>query len=257
LLEGAARESPELKVPAIPVQVNAFPDNLHPFRSSPPVDLPREKDEGAHTHEAGRDKSKAGPDSSGELLFSRLPVLGQLANTYILLEARDGLLLIDQHAAHERIVYDRLSSASVREPAQRLARSVVLDFMPREAAVLRRWIAPLLEIGFEIEPFGGESFVVHAVPAVLGGHSPDILIRELLQATHEEDDIPRLDILANLAKTVACHSAIRAGQKLKPEEVRYLLESLDRTKIPDTCPHGRPLWFKLTHGDIARFFQRT
>jgi len=99
--------------------------------------------------------------------------------------------------------------------------------------------------------------VIHAIPAVLSDYSPEDLIREMLKNTHEDESEPRLDLMASLAKTTACHGAIRAGQRLRPEEVRHLLESLDRLKIAATCPHGRPLWFKLTHAEIARFFQRT
>lgn len=194
---------------------------------------------------------------SGLPSFSKLPVVGQIADSYLLLEAPDGLIIIDQHAAHERIIYDRLTSASRgREPSQRLTQSIVLDFLPREAAMLRRWIDRLSELGFEMEPFGGESFVIYAVPAALGEYSPDLLIGEMLKASHEDEDAPRLDILAGLAKTAACHSAIRAGQKLRLEEIRSLLASLDATPNPSTCPHGRPLWHKLTREEIGRFFQR-
>lgn len=195
--------------------------------------------------------------SATSLSFSSLPVLGQLANAYILLEAPDGLVFLDQHAAHERILYDRLASDGSREPAQRLTQSAVLDLLPREAATLRRWLDRLSAIGFEIEPFGGDSFVIHAVPAALGDRSPESLIREMLQHAFEEEDSPRSDILSRLAKTAACHSAVRAGQRLLIEEIRALLERLDRTPVSATCPHGRPLWFKLTHAEIARMFHRT
>ena len=189
--------------------------------------------------------------------FSRLPVIGQLANCYVLLESEDGLIIIDQHAAHERVVYDQLASQSSGVAGQRLARSAVLDLLPREAGVLRRWLDQLSGTGFEIESFGGDSFVIHAVPAVLGDYSPEELIRDLLNTTHEEENDPRLDLMTRLSKTVACHKAIRAGQKLHPEEIKYLLRSLDRLAIPATCPHGRPVWHKITRGEIARFFQRT
>jgi DNA mismatch repair protein MutL len=123
--------------------------------------------------------------------------------------------------------------------------------------MLRRWISHLSDMGFGIEAFGGNSFVIHSVPAVLSDYPPEPLIRDLLETAHEEDTAPRLSIMAALAKTAACHSAIRAGQKLRPEEIRHLLETLDRTLIPATCPHGRPLWFKLTNAEIARMFHRT
>jgi DNA mismatch repair protein MutL len=193
----------------------------------------------------------------GQPAFSRLSYLGQLAESYLLLEAEDGLIIIDQHAAHERIIYDRLSSGSSREPAQRLVRSVVVELLPREGAKLRRWIGHLQNLGFEVEPFGGDAFVVHAVPAILGDCSPEALIRDLLEGASEDEQAPQWSLLHELAKTAACHRAIRANQRLLGDEVRHLLETLDRTQIAATCPHGRPLWFKLTCDEIARLFHRT
>jgi DNA mismatch repair protein MutL len=189
--------------------------------------------------------------------FSRLSYLGQLAESYLLLEAEDGLIIIDQHAAHERILYDGLSSGSSREPAQRLVRSAVIELLPREAAKLRRWISPLQNLGFEVEPFGGDAFVVHSVPAILGDCSPEALLRDLLEGASEDEQTPQWSLLCELAKTAACHRAIRANQRLLGHEVRHLLETLDRTRIAATCPHGRPLWLKLTHDEIARLFHRT
>ena len=192
----------------------------------------------------------------GEILLSRLPVIGQLANSYILLEAPDGLILVDQHAAHERILFNRLSSLPVREAGQRLARSVVLELFPRDAVVLRRWIGHLGELGFDIEPFGGDSFVIQSVPAALGDIPPDRLIREMIESAHEDENAPRSEFLAHLAKTAACHSAVRAGQRLRPEEIRHLLIMLDRTQSAATCPHGRPVLHRMTLSQIARFFSQ-
>lgn len=228
----------------IATQVSAFPH--------PALVQPQETTGEGVVDTAGQlDFSSPGPG------FSRLPLIGQLGNAYVLLEAPDGLVLIDQHAAHERILYDRLSSGTESVSSQRLLRSVVLQLLPREAAKLRRWMDELGRIGFEIESFGGDSFVIAAVPAVLTGCPPDILIREMLDDAHEDDKTPRWNLMANLVKTAACHSAVRAGQKLKPDEIRFLLEDLDKTAMPATCPHGRPLWLKLTHADIARLFHRT
>lgn len=193
----------------------------------------------------------------GEPLLSRLPVIGQLANTYVLLEAPDGLILVDQHAAHERIIFNRLASLPVKEAGQRLTRSVVLELFPREAAVLRRWIGHLGELGFDIESFGGDSFVIQAVPAALSDSPPEKLIREMIESSHEEENTPRSELLAGLAKTAACHGAVRAGQRLKPEEIRQLLLQLDRTPTSATCPHGRPVLYRMTLSRIARLFQRT
>lgn len=191
-------------------------------------------------------------------LFSQLPVTGQLINAYILLQAPDGLIFIDQHAAHERILFDRLA---VQEAApggsQRLSQPVVVDLLPLEAAALKKSLQPLQEIGFQIEPFGGDSFVVHALPAPLDRVPPDRLICDLLAGSNLNESTPKLELLASLAKTAACHRAVRAGQKLPPGEIQSLLKQLDQARISSTCPHGRPLWWKLSYAEIERIFQRT
>jgi len=197
------------------------------------------------------------PMLSGQPSFSRLPFLGQLAESYLLLEAEDGLIIIDQHAAHERILYDRLAAASSREPAQRLGQSVVVELLPREAAKLRHWLGELARLGFDIESFGGDAFVIQSVPAVLGDCAPEGLLRDLLESASEDEQSPQGSLLSDLVKTAACHRAIKANQRLLIEEVRHLLQTLDQTRIAASCPHGRPLWLKLSHAEIARMFRRT
>ena len=210
-------------------------------------------------HEAeGAAPGPAPPDRTADPPFSTLPVIGRAANAYILLEAPDGVIFIDQHAAHERILFDALTGAAAgAEPAQRLLRPVVLDLLPGEAARLRRLTGELAGLGFDVEPFGGDSFVIHSVPSALAGLPPETLLREALESVPESSRTPGSELLAGLSRSAACHRAVRAGQRLEDQEVRRLLESLDRTRISATCPHGRPLWFKLTLSEIARSFHRT
>lgn len=249
-LEDVLLRQIEKNPPSAPSQVGLFP----PLPPRPPLSL---GDGGSRGESAAVGLDAGEAVFPQEIFFSRLPVLGQLANSYILLEAPDGLVLVDQHAAHERILYDQLASDAAGEAGQRLLQSVVLNLFPREAVMMKRWLDSLREIGFEIEPFGGDSFVIHSVPAALGACSPEVLLRSLLETAHEDEKAPRWDLLAGLAKSASCHGAIRAGQKLKPEEIRHLLETLDKTAIASTCPHGRPLWFKLSLDEIARLFHRT
>ncbi len=189
--------------------------------------------------------------------FSSLKILGQLACAYIVLEAPDGLILIDQHAAHERITSERLVHGSGSSGSQRLAPPVVLDLPPLEADALSHWIPELRTLGFEVEPFGGGSFVIHAMPAVLKHADPARLIRRLAERTPAEERTPRVERLEQLAYTAACHASVRAGQRLTEEEMRQLLKDLDAIRLSATCPHGRPLWWKITLDQIQRFFQRT
>jgi DNA mismatch repair protein MutL len=199
-------------------------------------------------------------DLSEEIAFAALPILGQLASSYILLEAPDGLIIIDQHAAHERILYERLHRASWAsvEARQKLAHGVVLELLPRQAALLQQWIEPLAELGYEIAAFGGDSFALHAVPASLAAHHPVELLRDLVDTAVGETGMPtRAGLIDVLAKNAACRQAVKARQKLKREEILELLRDLDQSLRSSTCPHGRPLWWKLTHTEIARFFQRS
>ncbi len=230
-----------------PPKQTGFPETVAPLRRPDPTPMGIPD---VHT-DALRE------DSPRDQRLSRLPVLGQLANTYLLLEAPDGLILVDQHAAHERILFEALSARTGSRPSQRLLRSVVLNLLPMEALKLRRWMERLTEIGFDIEPFGGDAFVIQAVPVALSHRPPEVLIRELLDTTHEEEDRPNWDLVANLAKRAACHEAVKAGDRLHPETIRHLLESLDQTDVAATCPHGRPVWVKLSQRDIERLFLRS
>ena len=198
--------------------------------------------------------------TSEVISFADLPILGQLATSYILLESPDGLIIIDQHAAHERVLYERLHQGCDHGgiARQRLASSIIVEFRPKQAALLRGWIEPLAELGYEVAPFGGNSFSVQAVPAVLADHQPVELLRDLVESAQEEDGNPsQRALLDGLAKQAACRQSVKARQKLTREEMLQLLKDLDRTLLSTTCPHGRPLWWKLTHGDIARFFHRS
>jgi DNA mismatch repair protein MutL len=248
------RESQEV-LSAVPALVTPEPSPPEPLRPVAPSISP---DDGPLHQQHFFDPSESGATETGSTRFSRLKILGQLADAYILLEAPDGLVLIDQHAAHERIVYDRLVDLETgRPPSQRLLRPEVVEFLPVEAARLRRHLPQLEAMGFEVEPFGGDAFVIQAIPAALSRVAPAALLRSVVETETEERGLETPDPAAALSKTVACHGAVRAGQPLTPEEIRKLLQDLDRTRVSATCPHGRPLWWKLTLKEIARLFART
>ncbi len=236
---GPPAEGPKaVPSPPIPVQASVF---------EPPARF--EEDAGA--------TDEATPPIREDPLFSRLPVIGQLGSAYILLESPEGLVLIDQHAAHERILFDRMAGTPEGKASQRLLQPAVVDFFPREADTIKQRAELLQEIGFDIEPFGGNSFVIHSVPAALSSIPPGALLREIVEGDMEDREIPKIALIAALAKAAACRGAIKAGQKLRNEEIRELLKDLDNTGMSATCPHGRPLWWKLTFKEIARFFHRT
>jgi DNA mismatch repair protein MutL len=193
---------------------------------------------------------------AGAFAYSSLNLIGQLANSFILLEAPDGLVLIDQHAAHERIVFNSLSKKKTKA-AQLLARPAVVDLLPKEAVMLKGLIPSLSDLGFEIEPFGGSSFAVHAVPASLSEFKPEQILRDYLRYAEEECPANEGEILLGLARVASCHGSVRAGHRLKTEEMKHLLEMLDSIDTPFTCPHGRPLSYTLTYEQIFRFFKRS
>jgi DNA mismatch repair protein MutL len=188
--------------------------------------------------------------------FSNLNLIGQLANSFILLEAPDGLIIIDQHAAHERIVFNGLSKKA-STASQILTRPAIIDLMPKEAVLLKGILPSLREIGFDMEPFGGTSFAVHALPAILSGINPEEIIRDYLRYAEEECPATEGEILLGIARAASCHGSVRAGRRLKTEEIKSLLAMLDSADAPFTCPHGRPLSYKLTYEQIYRFFKRS
>ncbi len=188
--------------------------------------------------------------------FSGLNLIGRLGNSFLLLQSSEGLVIVDQHAAHERIMFNSLSARKTKA-GQLLTRPAVVDLMPGEAVLLERLLPSLSALGFEIEPFGGGSFAIHSAPACLSAVSPEEILRDYLRHAEEECPATEGEIMLGLAKTASCHASVRAGQKLELEEIRSLLEGLDSIETPFTCPHGRPISHTLTYEQIFRLFKRT
>jgi DNA mismatch repair protein MutL len=185
-----------------------------------------------------------------------LRVLGQLDNSYIIAEGPDGLYLIDQHAAHERVQFEKIErQRSQRQiEVQGMLEPMTLEVSPRQEAELRSCYQDLAEFGFAIEPFGDRTFLVRAVPALLHDKDWAGMLRELLDSLSEGD---KGDWAENVAKSMACHSAIRAGQTLADDEMRELVRQLEQSATPHTCPHGRPTMIHLSSGQLKREFGRT
>jgi len=185
-----------------------------------------------------------------------LRVLGQLANTYIIAEGPDGLYLIDQHAAHERILYDRISAqwAQKEVEVQGLLQPITIEFSPREEETLRASKEFLAEFGFTIEPFGNRSYVIRAIPALMAKANIIEIISALLDnLASKESPHPWEE---KIAQSLACHGAIRAGQQLSDEEMRELIRQLEQTKQPRSCPHGRPTMIHLSSHQLEKEFGR-
>ena len=191
--------------------------------------------------------------------FSSMRVLGQLHNTYILCESDTGLVLIDQHAAHERIYFEQLkrSHADHQSAAQKLLVPETIELNFSEAETLGRMAADLTSLGLEIEPFGKNTFVIKSVPALLSGRDVKPLIHEIVEKAAAEGYSPGLkDALDQCRMVMACHGALRANQALSQEQIRKLLEQLDACENPSHCPHGRPTWIRWDLATLEKSFKR-
>lgn len=186
---------------------------------------------------------------------------GQVARTYIVAEADDGLVLVDQHAAHERLVLERLRAAGAGQgdaPAQALLLPEVVDLDEPDCDRIEEAADALARFGLVIERFGPGAVLVRAVPAVLGKGDPHALVRDVA------DDLARNGTSLLLGEridlvlaTMACHGSVRAGRALSVAEMNALLREMEATPRSGQCNHGRPTWIKLAHGDIEKLFGRS
>ncbi|MEW5722543.1 MAG: DNA mismatch repair endonuclease MutL [Thermodesulfobacteriota bacterium] len=185
--------------------------------------------------------------------------VGQLYRSYILAQGRDGLYIVDQHAAHERVLYERLKAdlAQGRLPGQALLLPETLELPPTKAVLLEELLGELDRFGFDLAPFGDHTFVLRAVPAVLAGQDARRVIGEITDRARETRPAEGLAWFEEaLLSSLACHGALKAGRTLSLEEMGRLLEDLGRTKVPTHCPHGRPLVFRLDRREIEKRFKR-
>ena len=188
-----------------------------------------------------------------------LRVIGQLLNTYVLCEGQQGLVLIDQHAAHERVYYEQLLSHTRNDNprVQQLLVPETIEVGNQEAQILSELCGGLAEAGLIIEPFGGTTFIVTAVPLLLEGASVAPLIIEMVEkaASIGVVDGPTL-LLDACLKVMACHGAIRAHQSLTAQHLEALLKQLAACDNPAHCPHGRPTWITLSVNELEKRFGR-
>ena len=191
--------------------------------------------------------------------FADLRIIGQLHNTYILCESKDTLFLIDQHAAHERIVFEQLKKGSrdLKTAAQRLLIPETIDMGYLEAEVLAGLIPEFDKLGLEIEHFGGNTFVVKSVPGILSGRQVKPLIMEIVEKMIKTGFAPGLEkAMDEFLILMACHSAIRANQSLTDVQIKSLLKQLENCENPSHCPHGRPTWIKWPIKELEKSFGR-
>ena len=183
----------------------------------------------------------------------------QLHNTYVVAETADGMVLVDQHAAHERLVYERMKEALAAHGVKRqvLLLPEVIELDEPVAARLAARAEELAEFGLVLEPFGVGAVIVREVPALVPGLDVKALVRDLADELAEWDDALALqERVEHVCGTLACHSSVRAGRRLSPSEMDALLRQMEATPNSGQCNHGRPTYVKLALADIERLFGR-
>ncbi|MBQ5759419.1 MAG: DNA mismatch repair endonuclease MutL [Schwartzia sp.] len=183
--------------------------------------------------------------------------LGQIARCYIVARDDTGLFIVDQHAAHERILYDRLCAMSENIPSQGLVIHQILDFPPVESRLITDEQELLNRFGFYLEPCGEYQFRLTAVPADIPVSEAVDTIRQILMSVTEQKDVTTANLRHHCLATTACHSAIRQGDELTVKQMQLLIEELARTNRPYTCPHGRPTILRFDRDALALMFKRT
>ena len=189
-----------------------------------------------------------------------LEPIGQVSRCYIVAQDDRDLYIVDQHAAHERILFDRLNSYVDRVPAQGLLIHRVIKFDRRESELIEKNLPLFAKLGFTLEPSGADEFRLTEVPIDASSTDPEELLREILteifDGINDAEDIAKKIRRAVLAMT-ACKAAIKAGQEINLRQMQILLNDLSKTAHPHTCPHGRPTIIKFSSDDLAKMFKRT
>lgn len=185
-------------------------------------------------------------------------IIGQLGNMYILCQIEDGLLMVDQHAAHERVVYETLKKSllSSRVQIQNLLIPHEIEFSLKEKGMLLHKGDLLARFGVELDHFGGNTFLLRAVPALLKNVNWHTLISEFISNLEEGGQPDDAHIMDKAVTLMACHGAIRAGQRLTPAEMSNLMNQLKDMDLPTNCPHGRPIFKHFTYTEMSKMFKR-
>lgn len=198
---------------------------------------------------------------NGQSSFAGVPLLrliGQIGATYLVAEGPDGLYLIDQHAAHERVLFEKLMAQHENKsiPSQALLAPEIVTLPPQSAKVLTDQLPFLNHFGFEVEEFGTNTFQVRAMPILFAGGSPAMALKALVEDFEEDESPLQAEVEARLAARVCKRLAVKAGQVLTSEEQKSLLIDLENCQSPRTCPHGRPTMIHLSVDALERQFGR-
>ena len=205
------------------------------------------------------DASEESEEQSTLASLSTLHPLGQIRNSFILATNESGLWIIDQHVAHERVLFERIlkQRAAQKVESQRLLMPIVLELSPAQQAVFAEIADELAHNGFEAEPFGARSVAVKVAPAGVDAAQVEHMLHELLdQISREEQSLNLEKIRARIAASIACHAAIKVNMPLEQNKMEWLLSELSKTDHPMSCPHGRPVVLRYSVKDIQKAFKR-
>jgi DNA mismatch repair protein MutL len=246
-------------VPQVHTQVRWAP--TPPPQFTPQEYMEREAAEGeTASPETTGEPTQEQPTGQPELPTSYMPLLrlvGQVGSAFLVAEGPDGLYLVDQHAAHERVLFEKfMTQRGEQIPSQTLLDPVTVE-LPSESSRLLEEQLPLMEkLGFQIEPFGPNTYRVRSIPTILSGMDPAAAVRVVIE-DFEEDETPLQDkIEEKIIGRVCKRAAVKAGQTLSPDEQKALLRDLEACQSPRTCPHGRPTMIHLSIDLLERQFGR-
>ncbi len=185
-------------------------------------------------------------------------LVGQVASTYLVAEGPDGLYLIDQHAAHERVLFDQMMAQyrASMIPSQRLVDATAVELSPEQAGILEENLETMAELGFEIEVFGPNTFLIRSIPTIVERGDPKDAILAVVDAFEEDETPLENEVRARIAARVCKRMSIKGGQVLSEAEQRNLLLNLEASQSPRTCPHGRPTMIHLSANLLERQFGR-
>ena len=196
-------------------------------------------------------------DEEEKLPTAGMIPIGQVDNTYIIAQDGDSLYIVDQHAAHERVLFDRFSAQAEHIPSQQLLVHLILDFSTHESQIIEENLELLAGLGFGLEPSGPNQFLLMEVPADVPSSQAEEFIREVLASMEELHRPTAAELRQAVLATTACKAAIKAGFKLNYRQMEILLQELNDTAMPYTCPHGRPTIIKFSSDELAKMFKGT
>ena len=186
-----------------------------------------------------------------------IAAIGQIDNCYIIATDGTGLFIIDQHAAHERILYDKFGKNSDRIPSQQLLMQIFMDLSEKECEFINNNKDVFVNLGFTMEQAGPNSMRLLEVPADVPVSEVENIIKEILESLENLYDVSAKELRHQALQITACKAAIKSGDKLNLTQMNIIIEELNNTVLPYTCPHGRPSIIKFSSSELAKMFKRT